>query len=346
MESFQQHFRAPELFGEYWLNGEPVSVREMRGNVLLIDFWDYSSAHCIRALPYIKEWERKYRDYGLVVVGVHTPEFPFGQNEENVRRAVKEFGVTYTMVGDNDARIWSSFGCRSWPTKFLVDKDGFIRFAHQGPGSYDQFERAIQVLVTEAGMRGELPDLTAPFREADAPGAICYRTTGEIRAGYLRGALGNLEGYSPESTLEFTDPGMYLPGRFYLQGRWKSEKECARFVGGPKKEGSVTVRYEAAEVNSVLDPGQKRRTKVFVHQDGKWLTKGTRGKDITVGKDGSTFLVIDRPGMYHVIRNMQFGEHLVRLSTKSADLQLFSFSFATSVIPEVVNASTLGIGLN
>lgn len=345
MESYQKQFRPPELFGDFWLNSEPVSVRDMRGNVLLVDFWDYSSNHCIRALPYVKDWERKYRDYGLVVVGVHTPEFVFGREEHNVRRAVQDSDISYPIVGDNEARIWNSFGSRTWPTKFLIDKDGFVRFMLQGEGSYDQFERAIQLLITEAGMRGELPELTAPVRETDVQGAICYRITGEIRTGYLRGALGNTEGFSPESTIEFVDQGVYLPGRCYLNGKWRCEREGVRFAGGPKEEGTVSARYEASEVNAVLGPEEGKKCRVLVQQDGKWLRKNNRGRDVTVDKDGKTYVTIDRFRMFNIIKNSEFGEHAVRLSTKTAGLQLFCFSFSSSVIPEAINAPQ-GIGMN
>ena len=345
MESYQKTFRAPELFGDFWLNSDPVSVREIRGNVLLVDFWDYSSVHCIRALPYVKEWQRKYRDYGLVVVGVHTPEFAFGQDEHNVRKAVQDLDIPYPIVGDSEARIWSSFGSRTWPTKFLVDKDGFIRAMHQGEGSYDQFERSIQFMVTEAGMRGELPDLTTPVRDTDVPGAVCYRTTAEVRTGYLRGALGNTEGYTPESTLEYVDQGIYLPGRFYLNGKWTSERESVRFVGGSKESGTASVRYEASEVNAVLGHEHGKKCKVLVQQDGKWLGKSNRGSDVAVGKDGSTYVTVDRFRMFNIIKNSQFGEHAVRLFTNVADVRLFSFTFVGSIIPEVMNTPQ-GIGMN
>lgn len=345
MESYQKTYRAPELFGDFWLNSEPVSVRDLRGNVLLVDFWDYSSVHCIRTLPYVKDWERKYSEYGLVVVGVHTPEFAFGRDEHNVRRAVQDLDISYPIVGDKEARIWSTFGSRTWPTKFLVDKDGFIRFMHQGEGSYDHFERSIQYLITEAGMRGELPDLTRPVRDTDVQGAVCYRTTGELRTGYLRGALGNTEGYSPESTLDFVDQEIYLPGRFYLNGKWMCERESVRFAGDSKEKGTVSVRYEASEVNAVLGIAGGKKGRVLVQQDGKWLGKENRGRDVAVAKDGSTYVAIDRFRMFNIIKNSQFGEHAVRFSTAAADLQIFSFSFVSSVIPELMNAPQ-GIGLN
>ncbi len=345
MESYQKQFRPPELFGDFWLNSEPVSVRDMRGNVLLIDFWDYSSLHWIRTLPYVWDWEQKYRDYGLVVVGVHTPEFAFGREEQNVRKAVQDFGISYPVVGDNNANIWNSFGSRTWPTKFLIDKDGFIRCMHQGEGGYDQFERAIQFLITEAGMRGELPELTMPVRDTDVQGAICYRTTGEIRTGYLRGAIGNTEGFGPESTFKYVDQGMYLPGRFYLDGKWTSERESVRFAGGQKEHGTVSARYEGSEVNAVLGLEGKKKCRVMVQQDGKWLKKSNRGSDITVGKDGSTYVMIDRFRMFNLVKNSEFGEHAVRLSTHTAGLKLFCFSFTTSVIPEAMNAPQ-GIELN
>src|SRR5512135_1387700 len=150
MELESTTFHAPELYGDSWLNGEPVSIRDLRGRVALIDFWDYTSNHCIRSVPYLSDWAAKYRDFELVVIGVHTPEFKFGKTAGVVQRALERLGIQYPVILDNEALLWNAFGARTWPTKYLVDKDGFIRFTQQGEGNYQQFERALQQLIVQS----------------------------------------------------------------------------------------------------------------------------------------------------------------------------------------------------
>ncbi|MGH2568460.1 MAG: redoxin domain-containing protein, partial [Bacteroidota bacterium] len=277
MELSPQHVRAPELYGDFWFNSDPVSLRALRGYVILLDFWDYSCVNCIRALPYIKEWHRKYQEYGLGVIGIHTPEFKFGKKPENVERAIREAGIAYPVVMDNEALIWSGFANRSWPTKHLIDKDGYVRYKRPGEGGYEEFERAIQALLSDAGVRGELPPFTEPIRETDRQGAVCYRPTGEIYLGYLRGTIGNVEGYSPESTVEYSDPGLYMPGRFYVQGAWREEKEFIRFNSGGVSNGYIVFSYEASEVNGVLGLDEGKSCELIVEQDGKALTSENKG---------------------------------------------------------------------
>src|SRR5215217_1605607 len=130
-----------------WLNSEPLTAAGLRGRVVLVDFWTYSCVNWLRTLPYVRAWDDKYRDRGLVVVGVHAPEFGFEHELDNVRRAVSELGVSYPVVIDNDFSIWRSFENRYWPALYLVDRDGRIRFHHFGEEAYEETERAIQRLL-------------------------------------------------------------------------------------------------------------------------------------------------------------------------------------------------------
>ena len=127
--------RAPEI-GRVWLNSTPLSFRQLRGRVVLVDFWDYTCVNCIRTLPYVQAWHERYRDKGLTVIGVHTPEFTFAQYESNVERGIREFGLTYPIVIDSNREIWKAFANRYWPTKYLLDKDGYLRWGHFGEGGY------------------------------------------------------------------------------------------------------------------------------------------------------------------------------------------------------------------
>ena len=140
--------RAPEI-GRVWLNSSPLSFRQLRGRAVLVDFWDYTCVNCIRTLPYVQAWHERYRDKGLTVIGVHTPEFTFAQYESNVERGIREFGLTYPIVIDSDREIWKAFANRYWPTKYLLDKDGYLRCGHFGEGGYGECEQMIQELLRE-----------------------------------------------------------------------------------------------------------------------------------------------------------------------------------------------------
>lgn len=339
MELESQNIHAPELYGDHWFNSDPISIRDLRGQVILIDFWDYTSINCLRTLPYLKEWHRKYQDFGLVVIGIHTPEFKFARKPEILQRMLERSGIRYPIVLDNEALLWSAFGARSWPTKYLIDKDGFVRFSHQGEGGYQQFERALQQLIVHSGFHGRLPEIMDPLRDTDVPGNICYRATGEIFLGYLRGALGNNDGYNPESTLDYADPGIYLPERFYAKGKWRSARECFTFNGNQDESGSVIIRYDATEVNAVLNSGAGGVSEVSVLQDGSSLEKETQGEDIIKGTDGASLVLVDTPKMYNLVRNREFGSHRLTLTTSSTNLEIYTFSFTTSIVPDLIQTN-------
>jgi len=160
--------RAPEI-GRVWLNSPPLSFRQLRGRVVLVDFWDYTCVNCIRTLPYVKAWHERYQEVGLTVIGVHTPEFTFAQYESNVERGVREFGLTYPIVIDSNYEIWKAFANRCWPSKYLLDKDGYLRFGHSGEGAYRECEEVIQELLREIDPAVLLPELLAPFARKITP---------------------------------------------------------------------------------------------------------------------------------------------------------------------------------
>ena len=241
-----QTSRARELLGDFWFNSGPVPLAALRGQVVLLYFWDYSCAGCLRMLPYVTEWERRYQPFGLVTVGVHSPRFTFGKKPEHVQKAVARHGIGFPVVMDNEGLIALQYECRLLPETILVDKDGFIRYRSTGDGNAAAVEHALQALLYSAGVGAELPMIMDPLREADRSGAICFRATPELFAGYLRGTIGNVEGYAPESVLSYADPGMYLDGRLYADGEWRSERECLRLTGEPAREGSRACRLPGA----------------------------------------------------------------------------------------------------
>src|SRR3990172_4311841 len=153
--------------GVTWLQGGPLRLTDLRGRPVLIDFWDYTCLNCLRTLPYLKEWHRRYGSLGLTIVGVHAPEFSFAHNGEHVRRAVAERGLAYPIALDNDYAIWQAYANRYWPAKYLIDQEGYLRYYHFGEGAYGETEGAIQTLLREAMPEILLPGLMAPVRDTD-----------------------------------------------------------------------------------------------------------------------------------------------------------------------------------
>jgi hypothetical protein len=332
-----RQMRAHEVYGDYWFNGEPISVSGERGRVLLLDFWDYTSRESLRALPYMKEWHRKYGPAGLVVLGVHVPRFRFAHDPLLIQRAIERLAVSYPVVMDNQQLAWTRYENRIWPTKHVIDRDGFVRCRGVGEGSYAQIEHSVQALLRDADLLYDLPDLMEPVRDEDRPEALLYRATPEILTGYLRGTIGNVEGFSPESVVEYIDPELYLDGRLYLDGPWLNERDCIRWKGDPSIDGGLVVRYQGNEVTAVLEPPRGQKVHLTVEQDGGPLQLDGRGSDVTAGPDGSAVLEISEPRLYNIIRNKEYGEHTLRLIPRESGLAMYGLACVASVISEVLS---------
>jgi hypothetical protein len=334
-----KHIQAPELYGNCWINSRPVSINDLQGKVGLIDFWDYSNYQCIKALPYISEWRKKYKQFGLEIIGVHTPEFEFARSPKNVEKAVKYFDIEYPVMLDNDAIIWNSYGARTLPARCLVDRDGQIRFISYGRGGFVELERAIQQLIMEAGYHGDLPVLTIPMSDEDQSGSLCYKQTNELYLGYLRGAIGNPGGYNPESTIEYKDPGIYIPERFYARGKWKNERQCLRFDGMVGEDGAILVPYQGCDVNAVMSSKNGSVCEVLLHRDSEPIGKKISGEDIVYSGGEVSSVYVDIPRMYQIIRSVDFGSHLIKMTTSNPNLEIYSVTFSTCIIPELISAN-------
>ena len=205
---------APEFIsGGQWFNSEPLSINKLRGNVVLVDFWTYTCINCIRTLPYLKNWHAKYKDKGLVIVGVHTPEFEFEKEAKNVEKAIKDFDLQYPIMQDNDYATWNAYSNRYWPAKYLVDKNGVIQYTHFGEGDYDETEKKIQ-------------ELLALDMAIDNPTYQIQSRTPEIYLGAARG----------DYTLIRTE------------GTWTKSEEYTM----PKKGATLSLRFDARKVFLVM----------------------------------------------------------------------------------------------
>jgi thiol-disulfide isomerase/thioredoxin len=321
--------RAPEI-GRLWLNSAPLSFRQLRGRVVLVDFWDYTCVNCIRTLPYVQAWHERYHDKGLTVIGVHSPEFTFAQYESNVERGIREFGLTYPVVVDSNREIWKAFANRYWPTKYLLDKDGYLRYGHFGEGGYSECEQTIQELIHEVDPALALPELMQPLREEDHPGAVCYRPSGELYLGHQRGRIGNEGAFKEDQIAEYEFFGEAKENCFYANGSWASTVEYFEAAGsGPH---SLKLKYEASGVNLVMAAPRGGLPEVQVLQDGKPLAQGLATKDVRFRSGSESYIVVDSARMYALVNNHEFGEHKLELRC-SEGVAAFAFTFTGCVDP-------------
>jgi len=325
--------RAPEI-GRVWLNSTPLNFRQLRGRAILVDFWDYTCVNCIRTLPYVQAWHESYRTKGLTVIGVHTPEFTFAQYESNVERGIREFGLTYPIVIDSNREIWKAFANRYWPTKYLLDKDGYLRYGQFGEGRYEECEQVIQELLREIDPAIELPPITQPVREEDHVGAVCYRATGELYLGHQRGRIGNEGGFKEDEIADYSFNGLLEENFFYANGRWASTAEY--FEAAEEGPHSLRLRYEASAVNLVMASPHASQAEVVILQDGQPLTEkqATRDTRFRSGQTGEkqSYLIVDSARMYFLVDNREFGLHELELRC-SPGVAAFAFTFTSCVDP-------------
>ena len=326
--------RAPEI-GRVWLNSTPLSFRQLRGGAVLVDFWDYTCVNCIRTLPYVQTWHERYRDKGLTVIGVHTPEFTFAQYESNVERGIREFGLTYPIVIDSNREIWKAFANRYWPTKYLLDKDGYLRYGHVGEGGYAECEQGIQQLLREIDTDVELPTLMDPLREEDHLGAVCHRGSSELYLGHRRGRIGNEGGFKEDQIADYVFTGEPEQNFFYAIGRWASTAEY--FEAAETGPHALRLQYEAAAVNLVMASPHAAAAEAVILQDGKPLTRkqatrDTRFRPNSNRSEDESYIAIGSARMYFLVDNLRFGEHELELRC-SVGVAAFAFTFTSCVDP-------------
>jgi thiol-disulfide isomerase/thioredoxin len=316
---------APELEGGQWIQHGPVSLKALRGKaIVLIDFWDYTCINCIRTLPYVVAWDKRYRQSGLAIVGVHAPEFSFAREGSHVAEAAARFGLDYPIVLDNDYAIWRAYSNRFWPAKYLIDTKGRIRYYHFGEGAYQETELAIQGLIRELNPGASLPPPIEPVRDSDRPGAVCYRVTPELYLGYARGNFGNPEGVARDQAHDYRDIGPHVEGMSYLGGRWRVESEAAR---AEAPGAAISLRYTAKDVNLVMAPPAGGSVRVEIALEGAQRP----GDDVRFeGERG--IVTVDRPRMYSLVANDSVVSGSLTLRAEAAGLAAYAFTFISCVV--------------
>lgn len=330
MPAINEPIRAPEFAPGEWLNSAPLRMEEMCGKVVLVDFFDYSCVNCLRTLPYIEAWWERYRELGLQVIGIHTPEFSFGTAQVHVQRAVKRLGIPYPVLLDAGRRNWSAWANRYLPTLYLVDERRYITYFQYGEGAYQMTEAQIQILLGRLHPEAAFPSFLAPLRATDNPGAVCEKATPELYLGYGRGRLGNTEGLVPDTTVTYRLPPLLSPEVPYLEGDWQSGLESATLMSD---EGSIVVRYRAKEVHLVLAPPNGGKARVAVEQDDAAVDPNERGADVYAMADIEVIDVTE-PRAYQVVNNPTFDEHELRLRLLTPGLAVYSLSFVTDCLTD------------
>jgi thiol-disulfide isomerase/thioredoxin len=321
--------RAPELAPGLWVQGPEVSVRSSRGSVVLVDFWESTCVNCLRTLPYLKAWHERYAGRGLVIVGVHTPEFEMSADPALVAAAVRDEGIPYSVLLDADRANWDRFANHYWPAKYLIDARGYLRYERFGEGAYGETEEWIQKLLREAGDREPLPEILEPVRAEDRPGAVCHPATRETHLGFHRGRLLAAEGYRPGEEVRHGagaggEPAP--PGMFGARGLWLHEAE---YLEAREPGAALDLVCDAASVNLVLAPAGELEIEV----DGGPVPPEERGTDV-VEREGRTFAVWERGRMVRLIDSAVFRRRRLALRFPEPGARAYAFSFGTcGVIP-------------
>ena len=321
-----------------WINSPPLTMEGLRGQVVLIDFWTYTCVNCIRTFPYLKEWHAKYADRGLTIVGVHTPEFDFEKVTENVVRSAGEYGLGWPIAQDNDFGTWRAYSNRFWPAKYLVDRNGTVRYTHFGEGAYIETEEQIRMLLEEAG--SDLTDVEISIDDGPKADVRAFgsdqstRLTREIYGGFQRNAsprgvyVAHPEYYDgPNQTLSYVDPGDHQNQFMYLQGLWTNGFEDLRHAQETQNyEDYIALKFAATSVNAVVHQEGDDPFDVQVTIDGRPLSAEEAGADLVIA-DGRSFFTVTNGRLYEVVALPEFGIHELSLSSNSPDFSLFAFTF-------------------
>ncbi len=303
---------APELIaGGEWFNSEPLTLKELRGKVVMVDFWTYTCINCIRTLPYLRNWHDKYADRGLVIIGVHTPEFEFEKNAANVQKAIADFELKYPVMQDNEFATWRAYDNHYWPAKYIVDKNGKIRYTHFGEGEYDETEEVIQELLAETGVEIN--------QKINNPKYQIATRTPELYLGYGRmGYFATPDQLAADKKKTYQLPEDLVLHHFALAGEWQIEEERSM----PYEGSTMVLAFEAKEVFLVMRPKGSDKGQLKVFLDDKLVGETNMGEDV---KDG--VVTIDKDRLYKLIQLEKAGQHVLKLEILDSNIELYAFTF-------------------
>ena len=314
---------APPLTGAVqWLNSPPLTTEALKGKVVLVDFWTYSCINCLRAIPYVRAWAEKYKDQGLVVIGVHAPEFAFERNPDNVKKAVKDLQIGYPVAIDNDYAIWRAFHNEYWPAHYFIDAKGQIRHHHFGEGEYAESEQVIQQLLAEAGHK----DVAAGVVDVSATGAQAAADMKDVQSPETYVGTSRAEHFiSPGGAVQ-GQPHVYTAGspalnEWGVAGNWTIDGEHATLN---ETGGSITYRFHARDLHLVMGPAPEAGPIHFkVTIDGA-APGANHGADTDEAGNGT----VTGQQLYQLVRQQgPVSDHIFEIQFQDPGVQAFAFTF-------------------
>ena len=332
-----------------WINSSPFTIEDMKGKVVLVDFFTYTCINCIRTYPYLIHWHNKYKDYGLVVLGVHAYEFEFEKDIENVRKAIKRHGLEYPIAMDNKRGTWNAFDNFAWPAKYLIDKNGHTQYSHYGEGEYLETEEKIRELLISAGfdLSGvNIEEINIPSYQDELFEPISNNSelelTRELYTGVDRN-YGSIQymGIPPyivqseyfqgsNKDVLYEDRDFHVNHFVYLHGLWNNHQEYIKHARHTERlDDYIAIKFSATSVNAVMGQLGERNYKVYITMDGLPLNSTNAGFDIEFDEKNNSYVLVNESKMYQLINLQSLESHELKLSSNSVEFSLFAFTFGS-----------------
>ncbi len=317
LASLTDYGPAPNIQGiSAWINSPAINITQLKGKIILVDFWTYSCINCIRTIPHLNAWENEYGNNGLVIIGVSTPEFQFEHNLSNVESAVKKFGIKYAVALDNNYSTWDAYNNQYWPADYVIDKNGDIRYVALGEGGYNTTEQVIRELLQNAGY-------VVPSNLTNSSTGVNFSGIGspELYLGYYkaRAPLGNAQGFMPNSIVNYTISNLSQPNEVYFSGEWYNAPDSMIAVNNNSK---LFLIYKARNVNIVASGNYSNIT---VRLDSQNLSQAYLGSDTSLSKGGAV-ATINSSRLYNIVSAPSYGIHVVEIDA-SAGFRIYTFTF-------------------